>query len=231
MNHILAALDPADHDALSADLHVAHFDSGAVLHEADQAIDRAYFPYDAIVAHSTPQDAGPSVDTGSVGREGVVSATALIGDDRPYERAVVQLPGEIAVLPVAAVTALYDRSRAFRRLMGAYIQAYAAQVAQTALCSASHSSEARLSRWLLMSLDRKGTNDPLPLDGAMLAGLLGVGRPTVTVVTGTLQTAGLIRAAREGITVVDREGLEEACCDCYHRVRHVFERLLPRRGA
>ncbi|MFC3712620.1 Crp/Fnr family transcriptional regulator [Sphingoaurantiacus capsulatus] len=227
MNHILAALDPADHDALTTDLRVEHFDSGHVLHEADEPLDHAYFPYDAVVAHSAEQDAGPAVETATIGREGVVSATALIGDDRPFERAVVQLSGQIAVLPAKAVSALHDRSHAFRRLLGAYVQAYAAQMAQSALCSASHSSEARLSRWLLMCVDRTGMTGPLPADSGMLGRLLGVGRPTVTVVTGTLQTAGLIRSAREGITIVDREGLEEACCDCYGRVRRVYDRLLP----
>ncbi|MBP8235808.1 MAG: Crp/Fnr family transcriptional regulator [Rhizorhabdus sp.] len=229
MNHILAALDAADHDALAADLRVEHFDSGDVLHEADQPLEHAYFPYDAIVAHSAAQDMGPAVETGTVGREGVVAATALIGDDRPFERAVVQLSGKIAVLPARVIIDLHDRSRTFRRLLGAYVQAYAAQVAQSALCTASHSSEARLSRWLLMSLDRTGATGMLPADSGMLGRMLGVGRPTATVVTGALQTAGLIKSTREGITVVDREGLEEACCDCYGRVRRVFDRLLPQK--
>lgn len=227
MNRILAALAPDDRDALAPRLHVEDFAAGSVLHDAGQSVADAWFPYDAVVAHSTAQDGGWPVETGTVGCEGVVSAAALFGEDPPFERAVVCVPGRIAVLPVGEVTRLRDRSAAFRRLIGAYIQAYAAQVAQSVACNAAHSNEARLSRWLLMCRDRMQAAGPLPFDNRMLAGMLGVGRPTVTVVAGTLQTAGLIRTGPDGIDIVDREGLEEAACDCYGRVRRVFERLLP----
>lgn len=227
MNCILAALAPDDRDAIAPQLHVEDFEAGCVLHEAGQPIDKAWFPYDAVVVHSADQDRGGPVETGTVGREGVVSAAALIGDDAPFERAVVRTGGRIAVLPIDAVTRLRERSSAFRSLIGAYIQAYAAQVSQSVVCAASHSSEARLSRWLLMTLDRRPAGSTLAFDNRMLATTLGIGLPTVTVVAGTLQTAGLIRTGPGGIDILDREGLEEAACDCYGRVRRVFERLLP----
>lgn len=228
MNRLLAALTPDDRDALAPHLTVDRFDHGAVLHEAGQRIDQAFFPVDTIVSHSTCQDGGWPVETGTVGREGVVSATALIGDGTAFERAVVQLPGAIAVIPVAAVRERLDRSRPFRDLIGAYIQAYAAQVAQNIACNASHPSEARLARWLLICLDRAGAELPMRLNNELLAEVLGVGRPAVTIVTGRLRTAGLIEVERDVISVLDRDGLEEAACDCYRRVRRSFERLLPR---
>jgi hypothetical protein len=45
--------------------------------------------------------------------------------------------------------------------------------------------------------------------------MLGASRPTVTVVAGTLQSAGLITYHRGRITIVDREKLEAASCECY----------------
>ena len=60
-----------------------------------------------------------------------------------------------------------------------------------------------------------------------LAEMLGVQRSTVSVVTRSFQTAGLIRQSRGGITVTDREGLEGAACECYSRIRRLYERLLP----
>ena len=227
MNCILAALAPADRSALSPRMRVEQFQAGSLLHEAGQPMGEVWFPYDAVVAHSAGQDRGGPVETGTVGREGIVSAAALIGDAPPFERAVVRTPGRIAAVPMADITRLRDRSGAFRRLMGAYVQAYAAQVSQSVVCAASHSNEARLSRWLLMALDRAPLARRLSFDSRLLADTLGIGRPTVTVVAGTLQTAGLIRTGPEGIDIVDREGLEEAACDCYGRVRRVFERLLP----
>ena len=158
----------------------------------------------------------------------MVSAAALIGDGTAFERAVVQLTGAIAVIPMAAVRERLERSRHFRELIGAYIQAHEAQVAQDVMCNALHPSEARMARWLLMCLDRTGTDKPMRFDNGLLAEVLGVGRPAVTIVTGVLKTARLITVERQLISVLDRPGLEEAACDCYRRVRRAFERLLPR---
>ena len=227
MNSIIAALTADDRDALMATARVESCDSGLVLHEAGQQLGQIYFPIDAVVSHCAAHDDGAPVETGTVGREGVVAAVALMGDHVVFERAVVQVAGRIVVIPIETVSAALDRSPGFRRAIGAYLQAYAAQVAQSVVCNASHPSEARLARWLLMCLDRTGGDAPLELGNGLLAEMLGIGRPAVTVVTGALQTAGLIRSDRGAITVVDREGLEDAACDCYRRVRDVFERLLP----
>jgi hypothetical protein len=55
--------------------------------------------------------------------------------------------------------------------------------------------------------------------------MLGSRRPTVTVVAGTLQQAGLIKYTHGNITIVDRAGLEAASCECYATVRGHFDRL------
>ena len=67
----------------------------------------------------------------------------------------------------------------------------------------------------------------LPLTHEFLAVMLGVQRPTVTVVTRTFQTAGFIRQHRGAITVTDEAGLEEAACECYGHIRRRLERLFP----
>jgi hypothetical protein len=43
---------------------------------------------------------------------------------------------------------------------------------------------------------------------------------------GTLQTAGLIRYNHGRITVLDREGLEAAACECYRVGKDEYARLL-----
>lgn len=227
MNRILAALPSEDRDRLAPVMRRERFDAGVVLHEAGARLGEVHFPTDAVVSHGAGQDDGLPVETGTVGCEGIVSAVAVFGDGVAFERAVIQVPGDIAVLPADAVASLLADSPRFRTLAGAYLQAYAAQTAQSVVCNASHPSEARLARWLLMCLDRTTPDAGLPLGGRLLAEMLGIGRPAATVVASRLQTAGLIRLDREVIRVVDRDGLEEASCDCYRRVRATFERLLP----
>ena len=55
--------------------------------------------------------------------------------------------------------------------------------------------------------------------------MLGVARPTVTIVSGTLQKAGLIQFHRGQLTIVDREQLEEAACECYRTAANLVEAL------
>jgi Mn-dependent DtxR family transcriptional regulator len=57
--------------------------------------------------------------------------------------------------------------------------------------------------------------DDFPLTQEFVSMMLGASRPTVTVVAGTLQKAGLITYHRGHVTIVDREKLEAASCECY----------------
>ena len=59
-----------------------------------------------------------------------------------------------------------------------------------------------------------------------LATMLGVQRPTVTVVLRSLHKAGLIRETRGLVEIRDRRGLERACCECYGLMRDEQRRLL-----
>jgi hypothetical protein len=59
--------------------------------------------------------------------------------------------------------------------------------------------------------------------------MLGASRPTVTVVAGTLQKAGLITYHRGQITIVDREKLEAASCECYATTTELLRSVI--RGA
>ena len=56
--------------------------------------------------------------------------------------------------------------------------------------------------------------------------MLGVRRVGVTETAGELQRSGLIRYQHGKVTIVDREGLENAACECYALDRDSFNRLL-----
>jgi len=82
----------------------------------------------------------------------------------------------------------------------------------------------RCCRWLLQTQDRVGSREFF-LKQDFLAIMLGVKRPTVTLVMGTLQDGGLISTRYGRIRVLKRKKLEHASCECYEVIRAHFQRL------
>ena len=97
-----------------------------------------------------------------------------------------------------------ERRDAFYDLLTRYSQALVGFVMQSTACNAVHVLEQRLARWLLLARDRV-ESDQFPITQEFLAMMLGASRPTVTVVAGTLQKAGLIKYHRGQMTIVDGE--------------------------
>jgi DNA-binding transcriptional regulator YhcF (GntR family) len=69
-------------------------------------------------------------------------------------------------------------------------------------------------------------SDNLPLTQEFLAQMLGVQRSSVTLVARKLQEAGLIRYRRGHIHVIDVEGLQDSCCECYPAINGHFSKLI-----
>ena len=92
-------------------------------------------------------------------------------------------------------------------------------------CNMFHSVEQRCVRWLLTVSDLINNGD-IPLTHELMATMLGVHRPTVTVVLRSLHRAGLVNEKRGLILIRDRRLLEKACCECYRVMRDEQRRLL-----
>jgi DNA-binding MarR family transcriptional regulator len=94
-------------------------------------------------------------------------------------------------------------------------------------CNGAHSLKERLARWLLMMRDRSDS-DLMPITQRLLAEMLGVQRPTITNAIRELERAGLIAPGRRRVTILDRQGLTEASCECYQLVRARVAFHLPK---
>jgi CRP-like cAMP-binding protein len=62
----------------------------------------------------------------------------------------------------------------------------------------------------------------------LISNMLGVRREGVTLAAQRIAERGLIKNTRGIIIVIDRQGLEEAVCECYEVVNHEYNRLLSR---
>jgi CRP-like cAMP-binding protein len=226
-NSLLAALPPEEQQALVPHLETVHLARGTVLAEAGDALGHVYFPYDGVVSGTLTMRDGGTAEIATIGCEGMVGIGVVLGHARAITRNVVQVEGKAARLPTAELEAASARSAAVRALCLSYAMALLFQVMQSSACNALHPTEQRLCRWLLLLLHDRAGEDTLRLTQEFLAEMLGVCRPTVTLVARNLQAAGLIRYHRGTIEILDRAGLEEVSCECYRAVRAQYERLLP----
>jgi CRP-like cAMP-binding protein len=155
-----------------------------------------------------------TVEVGTVGREGMTGLPLVLHATTMPSRAFVQVPGHAYRMHGADLCAILRRSPHVERLVYRYVMALFDQAAQHAACNRLHTLEERCARWLLMTHDRVD-GDVLLLKQQFLAEMLGVHRPAVTIAAGALQKAGVIRYTRGKVTVLDRNALEDAACECY----------------
>jgi CRP-like cAMP-binding protein len=215
-NLLLAALPKIDRDRIIPTLDVIPLKLKDRLHEPGARIDHVYFPGGGFCSIVTVLEDGNMVEVATIGREGMIGATAVL-DGKTTSTSASMVQGETDIcyrMTADAFRREMDRHGAFYGLLGHYAQALMGFIMQSTACNAVHSVEQRLARWLLMAQDRMGT-DEFPLTQQFVAMMLGATRPTVTVVAGTLQRAGLITYHRGRVTVLDREQLEAASCECY----------------
>jgi len=168
---------------------------------------------------------GAMVEIATVGAEGLVGMDAFLGASIMSSETMVQVPDTSAeAMSVQAFTAELDRRGSFYDCVQRYSQGLMILMMQSTACMALHPVQERGCRWLLMTHDRVGRDD-FQLSHEFLAMMLGSTRPTVSVVAGTLHKAGLIKYTHGRITILDRQGLEAASCECYATVKAHFDRL------
>jgi CRP-like cAMP-binding protein len=171
-------------------------------------------------------DDGASVEVAMIGDEGMVGLTAVLGEPIVSGNVVVQAAGNGAYALSLAVFEREMANGAFRDVMTKYAQAFIGLLTQSVACNGLHSAEERCCRWLLMTHDRLGSPE-FNMTHEMLSMMLGVRRPTVTLVLAQLARAGMISQVRGRMRIVDRGALEAASCECYRTVKDLFDRLLP----
>jgi CRP-like cAMP-binding protein len=229
-NVLLSAISEADYERLRPDLRIITVQTKEVVQRAGDPVQYVYFPIGGVFSLTTVLPDGAMVEAATVGAEGMLGIEAFLGPNAIAPgQTLLQVPetnsaADVVRVPVetfreacAARGDLYD-------VMGRYAQSVIAQMMQSTACNALHLVNDRCARWLLLTHDRVHQSD-FDLSHEFLAVMLGVQRPTVSVVAASLQARGLISYSHGRVRVLDRQGLEQASCPCYAVIRRLFEAL------
>lgn len=228
-NRLLAALPADDFARLEHYMRVVPLGHQQVLADPGEELDDAYFPHSGAISIMASMREGGYAEIATIGPEGVVGLGSILGGDSTPTRVLVQIAGIGTQIPLKPLRASMEQSSTFRAMMHRYIRARFVQIGQSVACNGLHSVEERFARWLLMAHDR-ARRDTFDLTQELLAEMLGVHRPSVTVVARMMQSAGMIRYSRGVITVTNRKGLEATSCECYGVVRRAFSEIFqPKR--
>jgi CRP-like cAMP-binding protein len=184
-NQFLASLGADKLAALLPYMKIIELPQETVLFETGDTISTVYFPLSGLVSIVVDLASGEMIETAMIGKDGLVGGSAAFDDPIFLNRAVVQVAGTAATLSINHFRELVQESASFRAKLARHEQFILAQAQQSAACNATHSLEARLSRWLLRCYDLVGSND-IPLIQEFLAETLGVRRTSVTIVAQTV---------------------------------------------
>ncbi|MFY9838660.1 MAG: Crp/Fnr family transcriptional regulator [Xanthobacteraceae bacterium] len=225
-NRLLLSLPPRNLKQLASKLEFIRCEQDQILLDVDASIDHVFFPNSGVISVVAVYADGNVIEMATIGREGFAGVQAFLGARRSSARLLVQIPGSAMKMSRSTFDRALKSMPSFRGLMSAYVQAFLEQVLVSVASNGRHSLRERLARWLLMMRDR-GDADVMPITHDLLAALLGVQRPSLTHAVAELEEAGLILRGRRQMTILDRQGLIKASCECYRLVRERVASHLP----
>ncbi len=226
-NKLLAFLPRGDFERLRPHLKTIPLHAKQIFHPVNEPVRQVYFLNGGVASLTTVMKGGAMVEIATVGDEGLVGINAYFGGQMLSGETMLQVPvpdGSAEVMSADTFQRELGRCGPFQECVHRYSQGLLMLMMQSTGCMALHPVQQRCCRWLLMTHDRVRT-DEFHLSHEFLAMMLGATRPTVTLVAGALQKAGLIKYTHGRIRILDRNGLEEASCECYVTVKGHFERL------
>jgi len=182
------------------------------------------FPVTGVVSVLVPMGEEPSVEAAVIGNEGMVGLPVFFGDGRGPHEVLCQVAGQGWSLPPSTFSQILPLCPTLQRLLQRYALTFMNQTARSSACNRMHDLHERLARWLLLVHDRV-LGDELVLTQEFLSEMLGVRRPSVSLAAQTLQHAGLISYQWGRITVLNRQGLEDAACADYQQTVDEYEHV------
>ena len=220
-NRIILGLEPAAQAhvlgrALTRPLHV-----GETIYEEGAPVTHAIFPHAGVVSLMTEMKDGRRIETVSIGSEGFLGFSLVLGSQAAIRRSVVKVRGRASWVAVRELNEAMAEFPAIREALVHSARGLMLQAIQAAACNALHSAEARVVRWLLSTHDRI-EGDRFEVTQQTMADVLGLRRATVNEAFSALESQGLIELSRGVVLIANRQRLEQRACECYGKIACSF---------
>lgn len=220
-NELLAGFarsSPASFEEFFDQLQPVSLARGTVIGAARARAEFVYFLESGVVSLVASTSNGQTIEVAIVGPEGVAGIADALGQHPlPYEW-VVQMRAEAFKVPTRVVRQHILSCGDLHELLMAYSQHVMHQLTQSAVCNRFHTAVQRLSRWLLLTADRAGTNQ-LELTHEYMAQMVGAPRSAVSHAASLLRAEGVIDYRRGLLTIRDERLLRQHACDCVDAVK------------
>jgi CRP-like cAMP-binding protein len=223
-NKLLRLLEPPAYRRLAPKLKLTTLRAKQILYRPNESIHTIYFPDSAVICQMTVMPEGETLETGTVGLEGASWISASIGAPSMPCETIVAIGGLAHALGIDDLDREMRENEPFRDVLTQYSHALLIHSMRMTGCTGLHTLEQRCSRWILSTLDRV-SQDRFSITHEFLAMLLGVSRPSVSVVVEDFQRLGMLRLQRGRVVIGDRDRLASVSCDCYEVIRRNYEQV------
>ena len=213
-NFVLKTLPRRLFEILRPHLRRVYVNKEQFLFQQDDELEYVYFPETAVISEFHILDDGRMVEVSITGRESAIGIATLYQADHISNCVQVTQAGNVLKIESAILRKLAKLHPDLAVLLHSYLENYIRQISQKAVCNMYHSVEERFCTWLLMVHDRCGS-ETLKLTHEQIARTLGVYRPSITCIALDMRKKKLIDYSRGGISIKDRDRMEDSACGCY----------------
>lgn len=222
-NRILGLLNSSEINDLLKQGRVVGLPAGKTLYVTGEQISRIYFINDGLVSIVGTDEEDATVGLTLAGDEAVIGCLAVLERRTMPFSAVMVTAGSAFQIPAEILLKRFFASTNVRRALLKSIDLLFTQVTLSAVCNSIHTVQQRLSRWLLVGFDL--SNGLFRVKQRDLSVVLGVARPSISLAMADLQKIGVIGHRRGIVTLIDRDGLEDVTCSCYHTFAEEYGRF------
>jgi CRP-like cAMP-binding protein len=215
MNQCLATLPQGDYALVLPHLKLMSLGTGEILNEALSRPEMLYFPVNALIALRKDTPDGLSIDTATIGLEGLIGLSGLTGNS--YFQTIVAEPGLVYQMDRLHMQRLIDVHPMITKMCMQAAQLVIRKVSMELLCNHYHQIPQRLSRWILTRHDYL-LADSLFVTHQAISDSLGIRREAVSL---ALAHVSGVSVSRGQLEITDRKMLEHQSCECYFQLKQV----------